>query len=237
MMNKQENVNRKYRLALTKGEEVRFLSHLDYAQALERMIRRANLPAAYSEGFNPHMKISFSYALALGVTAIQEYMDLELEVALAPEEIQERLNATAAPGIRVVEVREIPVQVKKLMAICNYAEYTILGTAEEGADWNVLLKPFNEAEELPYKKVTPKKVRDLNMKDFIRGAITVEQKGTSVRMHVPVGIYPTGTVKPSEIWRYGKEQFGWPVSDGYSLSRDVIAIEQEGKILTPFEIL
>lgn len=237
MKNRQESINTKYRLALTKGEEVRFLSHLDYAKALERMIRRANLPAAYSEGFNPHMKISFSSALALGVTASQEYMDLELEEALSPQEIQERMNATAALGIYVLEVKEIPLQVKKLMAICNYAEYTILGTADEGADWNSLLKLFNEAETLPYQKVTPKKVRDLDMKDFIRGNVTVEQQGASVRMHIPVGIYPSGTVKPSEVWRYGKEHFGWPVSDGYSLSRDVIAIEQDGKVLTPFEIL
>ena len=69
---------KKLRLALNKGEKLRFLSHLDYAQAVERMIRRADIRMAYSEGFNPHMKISFSSALALGVTAAAEYIDMDV---------------------------------------------------------------------------------------------------------------------------------------------------------------
>lgn len=69
---------RKLRLALHKGEELRFLSHLDYASAIERMIRRSGIKMAYSEGFNPHMKISFSSALALGITASAEYCDMDV---------------------------------------------------------------------------------------------------------------------------------------------------------------
>ena len=69
---------KKLRLALSKGEEMRFLSHLDYAQAVERMIRRAEIKMAFSEGFNPHMKISFSSALALGITAEVEYLDMDI---------------------------------------------------------------------------------------------------------------------------------------------------------------
>ncbi|MDY3974803.1 MAG: TIGR03936 family radical SAM-associated protein, partial [Veillonella caviae] len=69
---------KKIRLALNKGEQLRFLSHLDYAQAVERMIRRAEIKMAYSEGFNPHMKISFSSALALGITAAVEYVDMDI---------------------------------------------------------------------------------------------------------------------------------------------------------------
>ena len=71
-------VEKSYVLALNKGEKLRFLSHLDYAQAVERMIRRAEIKMAYSEGFNPHMKISFSSALALGVTAAAEYIDMDV---------------------------------------------------------------------------------------------------------------------------------------------------------------
>ena len=69
---------KKLRLAFKKGEQLRFLSHLDYAQAVERTIRRAGIAMAYSEGFNPHMKISFSSALALGITATCEYADLDI---------------------------------------------------------------------------------------------------------------------------------------------------------------
>ena len=66
----------KLRLEITKGEEIRYISHLDYASAIERAIIRAKLPAAYSEGFNPHMKLSFASALAVGVTSQAEYMEI-----------------------------------------------------------------------------------------------------------------------------------------------------------------
>ena len=59
----------KYRAEITKGEEVRYISHLDYAGVIQRAICRAHLPAAYSEGFNPHMKMAFASALAMGVTS------------------------------------------------------------------------------------------------------------------------------------------------------------------------
>lgn len=56
-------------LSISKGEELRFLGHLDYLRTMERAIMRSGLPVAFSEGFNPHMKISMDSALGVGVTA------------------------------------------------------------------------------------------------------------------------------------------------------------------------
>lgn len=69
----------KYRLKITKGEPIRYISHLDFAALMQRAICRSHLPAAYSEGFNPHMKIAFASALSVGITSTCEYMDLELK--------------------------------------------------------------------------------------------------------------------------------------------------------------
>lgn len=104
---------KKLRLALNKGEKLRFLSHLDYAQAVERMIRRAEIKMAYSEGFNPHMKISFSSALALGVTAAAEYIDMDVLEEDSLESIMERLNRVAPPGLEVLGGKEMPEKVKR----------------------------------------------------------------------------------------------------------------------------
>ena len=88
----------KYRAEITKGEEVRYISHLDYAGLIERAIRRAKLPAAYSEGFNPHMKIAFASALAVGVTSDAEYMDFELTQQLCQPEVFDKLNKKLLPN-------------------------------------------------------------------------------------------------------------------------------------------
>ena len=69
----------KLRVEISKDEEIRYISHLDYAGAIEKALKRAEIPVAYSEGFNPHMKLAFASALAVGLTSATEYMEVELK--------------------------------------------------------------------------------------------------------------------------------------------------------------
>ena len=58
------------RLKITKEGDVRFISHLEYARTINRSLRRAKLPVAYSEGFNPHIKMSLASALGLSIASV-----------------------------------------------------------------------------------------------------------------------------------------------------------------------
>ena len=228
---------KKLRLALNKGEELRFLSHLDYVQAVERMIRRAEIKMAYSEGFNPHMKISFSSALALGVTAAAEYIDMDVLEEDSLESIMDRLNRVAPPGLEVLDGKEMPEKVKKMMAICNFAIYEVTGpVTDENADWDALLKPFNEATEISYEKVTPKKTRTIDVKEFVKEPIVASVKDGMVTLTMGIGIYPQGTIKPSEVWNLGKDQYNWPITTSYEVHRKAIMVENEEGRYTPLEI-
>ena len=82
----------KYRAEITKGDELRYVSHLDYANIFIRAFDRAKLPMAYSEGFNPHMKVAFASALSLGVTSEAEYMDFELTKPVCQPEVFDKLQ-------------------------------------------------------------------------------------------------------------------------------------------------
>ena len=228
---------KKLRLALHKGEELRFLSHLDFAQAVERMIRRAEIKLAYSEGFNPHMKISFSSALALGVTAEAEYIDMDVLEEDTLESIMERLNRVAPHGLEVLGGKVMPEKVKKMMAICNYAIYEVTGPVTDvDVDWDVLLKSFNDATEIFYEKVTPKKTRIIDVKEFVKEPIVATVKDGMVTLTMGIGIYPQGTIKPSEVWNLGRQQFNWPITSGYEINRKAIMVENESGRFTPLEV-
>ncbi len=69
----------KLRVRFEKHGKVRFTSHRDVARIWERAIRRAQLPVAYSEGFNPRVKVSFGLALSTGHESDAEYLDIELD--------------------------------------------------------------------------------------------------------------------------------------------------------------
>ncbi|WP_456156285.1 TIGR03936 family radical SAM-associated protein [Veillonella sp.] len=228
---------KKLRLALHKDEELRFLSHLDFAQAVERMIRRAEIKMAYSEGFNPHMKISFSSALALGVTAEAEYIDMDVLEEDTLESIMERLNRVAPHGLEVLGGKVMPEKVKKMMAICNYAIYEVTGPVTDvDADWDALLKPFNDATEISYEKVTPKKTRIIDVKEYVKEPLVASVTDGMVTLTMGIGIYPQGTIKPSEVWNLGREQFNWPITSGYEINRKAIMVENESGRFTPLEV-
>ncbi|MGB2757664.1 MAG: TIGR03936 family radical SAM-associated protein, partial [Acidimicrobiia bacterium] len=64
------------RLKYSKQGRVRFIGHRDLARALERALRVAQVPLAFTEGFSPHPKISFGHALTVGAESVAEYLDI-----------------------------------------------------------------------------------------------------------------------------------------------------------------
>ena len=85
---------------------MRFASHRDIARAVERGVRRAGLPIAYSAGFTPHPKISYAGAAPTGTASEAEYLELSLTAACAVAEVRDRLDAALPDGIDVIEVTE-----------------------------------------------------------------------------------------------------------------------------------
>lgn len=110
-------------LRYEKGEAAKYISHLDFLRAITRTIRRAHIPVKYSEGFNPHMKLSFALALPLGTTSVTELMEIELSRDITPEEILDRLNNETLMGIRFIDAGISPDK-NKFKAI-GYAKYKV----------------------------------------------------------------------------------------------------------------
>jgi len=89
------------KIEYSKGEEVKYLSHRDLMRAFQRAIRRADLPIAFSQGFNPHMKISWGQALKVGATSAAEPAELEMSEWVKPDELMARLNASLPKGLAI----------------------------------------------------------------------------------------------------------------------------------------
>lgn len=90
-----ENMGFLMRIKYVKQGRLAFLSHLETIRSMERIIRRAQLPYAVTEGFNPHMKVSFGPALPCGAAGAGEYLDLRLREYVNPEEALERMIAAS----------------------------------------------------------------------------------------------------------------------------------------------
>lgn len=228
----------KYRAEITKGEEIRYISHLDYAGVLERAIRRAKLPAAYSEGFNPHIKIAFASALSLGVISDAEYMDFELTRSLCQPEVYDRLSKALPPGVKLLRLRPVPEpkpckgkKHKALMAEVEEAEYELyvpltgdLSLAEKA------LQGYNSAREVLVHRITPKTDKMIETKQYMLQPVRLSMAGGMVKLYMDIAITQSGSVKPGEILELLAKEYGLPVDVPKALIKR-ISLKGQGRSL------
>ena len=92
----------KLRLQYAKRGRLRFSSSRDFQRALERAIRRAGLPIAFSAGFHPHPKISYANAAPTGAASEAEYFEIQLARECDPDRVRTDLDAALPPGLDIV---------------------------------------------------------------------------------------------------------------------------------------
>ncbi|HET8969469.1 MAG TPA: TIGR03936 family radical SAM-associated protein [Candidatus Nanopelagicales bacterium] len=83
---------------------LRFSSHRDFQRALERALRRAEVPVAFSQGFNPRPRISYANAAATGVASEAEYVEIALTAEVDPDRARLALDGALPPGLDVLDV-------------------------------------------------------------------------------------------------------------------------------------
>lgn len=111
------------RAKYNKEDDMIFISHLDLQRLLQRAFRRAEINLSYSQGFNPHPKMSYGNALALGVESQGEYVDIEIEDDITVEEFLNRINEELPKGIKFIKAEEITSQTPSLSSEIVYGEY------------------------------------------------------------------------------------------------------------------
>jgi radical SAM-linked protein len=109
-----EPVLQRLRITFAKTEAMRFTGHLDLHRAWERSIRRAGLPLAYTQGFNPHPRINLASALPLGFTSDCELIDIWLEKPLPLADLQQALERALPPGIKTRQIVEVDLRLPAL---------------------------------------------------------------------------------------------------------------------------
>ncbi len=100
-------VARTWRVSFEKLGDARYLSHRNVMDVLERALRAARVPVRYTEGFNPHIRLSMGPALPLGSESRHELFDLDVVEPLTPEHLA-AVNDRLPPGVRLLGWAELP---------------------------------------------------------------------------------------------------------------------------------
>ena len=114
----------KARIKFRKFGAMKFIGHLDVMRFFQKLMRRADVPIAFTGGYSPHMIMSFANPLGVGVTSDGEYFDIELTEEIDMDKAVERMNAASVEGIEVVNMVPISDDKKQTgMSIVVAADY------------------------------------------------------------------------------------------------------------------
>jgi len=112
------------RIRYSRGDEVKYISHLDLMRTFERALRRTDIAVAYTGGFNPRMKLVFGLPLPVGMTSEAEYADIDTDEEINPEDFLEKLNSQLPSGLKVLEAA-VKKDSRNIMASIAAAQYEI----------------------------------------------------------------------------------------------------------------
>ena len=166
------------RVFFSKHGNAKYISHLDLYRTMSRAIKRSGLPVWITEGFNPHIYLTFALPLALGIEGVQESMDLRFTDE-APTEaddntIAQRLNAVMPCGLDVIRVAT-PIhkaaEIQKARYQISSNECGVVRVVDE----------YLSRDEIKITKKTKKNVQEIDVKPLLEwenGVLTLPAGST-----------------------------------------------------------
>jgi radical SAM-linked protein len=187
---------RRFRITFSKGEPVRYISHLDLMRTWERILRRAELRLAHSHGFNPRPRLVFAAPLPVAVTSDAEIVDIVIEDDLSAPELLERIRSSLSPGVVLREAVEMSLDAPAVMAGVASSDYVVTLDAAEGVQMAV--EGFLASASAPYERTRKGRTKASDMRPAVLGLWLEADGRVGMRLRLDVeGL----AVRPEEVVR------------------------------------
>jgi radical SAM-linked protein len=194
------------RITFSRGDDLKYITHLDLMRAWERALRRAEVPIAYSEGFSPHAQISLAAPLAVGTTGDAELMDVFLAERIAPKEVLRLLAPQLPAGLHARSAVEVGLGLPALQAEVRSAEYMVdvpcdgaAGCVADGETVEEAVAGFLAAESIPWEHRREDEVRSYDIRALVRTIEVVERTAEVVRLSMRLKNDSSGSGRPEQV--------------------------------------
>ena len=169
----------KYALLFSKTGYIRFTSHLDLLRLFKRAFRRAGIAVSYSQGFNPHPRMSFCQPLSLGYEGLQEIIEFQTDSDRDRRSWISDMQACLPDGIELIKLGLIADGQKTLAGSVDSADYDIFFPVPYGLkDFDAELKAFISQDEITVdKKMKSGKIQPVDIKGKIRSLTASSEDG------------------------------------------------------------
>ncbi len=188
------------RIRFSRGEEISLISHLDLMRLWQRALRRAGIPLAYSEGFNPHPRLSLAAPLALGITSEAELMDVFIIKEVSPHFFINTVGQQLPFGIEIQQVYHIAKTVPALQSLMRYAEYRVkVEITESREQITAKLESLLAKKNLPWQHRRDTGTRNYDLRALIDDLWLVDCQGSSCTIGMRLRCDNNGSGRPEQV--------------------------------------
>ena len=182
------------RFQFNRGNDLKFIGHLDILRLFERTFKRSGLPVAHSQGFNPRPQIIFGQPMPLGLTSEGEFADVELLEELDPQRFLEIMNSSLPPGIQLLNAK-VKRNPSNLMAQILGAKYHVSFKASEDLNVQELISSILRADTILVMKKSKSGEKETNIRLHIH-QLTGSFNGTEGYFDVLLGAGQVDNIRP-----------------------------------------
>ena len=214
-----------------KGFALRHIGHLDLMRTIQRALRRTTLPIRYSNGFNPHIQLSFAAPLSVGVVGMREVMDVPMAEDVAPEAFTEQLNQVLPGCLRVRGVRAVSDDYPTLMALVAGSAIRVQWDAsDDGERIAAALPQFLGQESCVTLRKTKSGENMTNIRPFVTDA-TITKGDHGFTLCCTIANRKEGSLKPAVLMRALCEIAGIEQIPHIAYRDAILARNGEGRLI------
>ncbi|MGC8837681.1 MAG: TIGR03936 family radical SAM-associated protein [Anaerolineae bacterium] len=188
------------RVTFSQTGDLRFLSHLDVVRLWHRALRRARVPVAYTQGFNPQPRLAFAAALPVGHAGLRELVDIWLEVPWDPEAFLQAVRQSLPKGLSLLECVPVPLGAPSLQSLVRAAQVRVTvpwKEAREEAERRVA--DFLAREHMPWRRVRRGREEALDLRPLVLGARVEDAAEGVCRLWLRLRAGAQGSVRPEDV--------------------------------------
>jgi radical SAM-linked protein len=188
------------RIRFSRGEELKFISHLDIIRLWIRALRRAQIPLEYTEGFSPHPRISLAVPLSVGVTAVNELMDISITKVVSPHWFVDTVNRQLPEGLKVLEATPISPNVPSLQSQVRFTQYQVaVRTDKSEEEVKTAIDNLLTVENIPWHHERDTGRKSYDLRSLIDDIWLIESKPSSCVLGMRLRCDETGSGRPEQV--------------------------------------
>ena len=222
-----------------KRGRLRFSSTRDFQRALERAVRRAGVPMAFSAGFHPHPRISYANAAPTGAASEAEYFQLQLTQQCDLEALRAALDESLPHDMAVLRVVEAAPG-----ALADLLQASVWQLDFEGVTLETItdaVATFMDRAELLVTRMTKSGVREFDVRQAVLASDVVlvragDADGRDLVRWTMTIQHTTPAVRPIDVMTGLTELTGLQVPRSPLMTRLAQGVlEADGRVIDPFD--